>query len=77
VKGNNLGAEPWQFFDLESDPWEMRNLLGEAGYEPEMARHHQLLRRRILETGDHFVLRPAFGQLGANEWDRPAGGQRF
>lgn len=70
VKGNNLGAEPWQFFDLETDPWEQRNLLGDPGYEPEIARHHGLLRRRILETADHFVLRPAFGQPGVNEWDR-------
>lgn len=70
VKGNNLGSEPWQFFDLESDPHEMRNLLGDPAHEQEIARHHRLLRQRILETADHFVLRPAFGQPGANEWDR-------
>ena len=76
VRGNNLGATPWQFFDLEADPGERRNLLNDLGepgdpaYAREIARHHRLLRERILETEDYFVLRPAFGEPGANEWDK-------
>lgn len=68
VKGNNMGGHPWQFFDLENDPFEMRNLIDDPKWQTEIARHHELLRKRILETEDHFVLLPAFGCAGANVW---------
>jgi hypothetical protein len=51
----------------------MRNLLGNPTYEREIVCHHLLLRERILETDDHFVLRSAFGQPGVNEWNRLPG----
>ncbi len=69
VKGNNLGAHPWQFFDLQADPYEQRNLLDVPAYAAEIRRHHVLLRKSLLETEDHFVLLPAFGEEGANLWD--------
>ena len=69
VKGDNMGGRPWQFFDLESDPCEMSNLVDDPSSEPLIASHHRLLRDRIVETGDHFVLLPAFGVEGANLWE--------
>jgi len=73
VKGDNLGGRPWQFFDLAEDPFELKNLLDAPEYASEVARHHDLLRSRILETEDHYVLLPAFGREGANCWmDYPA-----
>jgi Arylsulfatase A and related enzymes len=68
VKGNNLGGTPWQFFDLATDPFELNNLVDAPEHAAEIARHHDLLRDRILETQDHFVLLPAFGRKGANCW---------
>ena len=47
----------------------MENLVAEDSYRDEMARHHQLLRQRMLETEDHFVLLPAWGCAGLNTWD--------
>lgn len=70
VKGNNMGARPWQFFDLQNDPYEISNLLEDEKWAHEIARHHRLLRDRILETEDHFVLLPAFGEAGANLWQK-------
>lgn len=69
AKGNNLGAHPWLFFDLVSDPYEQKNLLDCPEYADEIRRHHVMLKERILETEDCFVLRPAFGEEGANLWD--------
>ena len=69
VRGDNLGGAPWQFFDLANDPWEQRNLLEDPAYRGEITRHHDLLRQRMKETDDHFVLLPAFGREGLNTWD--------
>lgn len=69
AKGNNLGARPWQFFDLEADPYERQNLIDHPDCINEIVRHHELLRERIIETDDHFVLVPAFGVPGVNEWN--------
>ncbi len=69
VRGDNHGGDPWQFFDLVNDPWEQRNLLDDPAYREEIMRHHDLLLRRMRETDDHFVLRPAFGREGLNIWD--------
>ena len=69
VRGDNHGGGPWQFFDLENDPWEQRNLLDDPAYRGEIARHHDLLLNRMKETDDHFVLLPAFGREGLNTWD--------
>ena len=36
VKGDKFGAEPWQFFDLENDPYEMRNLIEDPAWADEI-----------------------------------------
>jgi arylsulfatase A-like enzyme len=69
VKGNKLGANPWQFFDLKNDPGEMNNLIDEPDYQAEITRHHRLLAQAIKDTDDHFVLLPAYGCKGVNTWD--------
>ena len=69
VKGDKFGAKPWQFFDLENDPEELVNLVESSAQEEEVARHHRLLCDRMIETGDHFVLLPAFGCEGVNLWE--------
>ena len=35
----------------------------------EIARHHRLLCDRMIATGDHFVMAPAFGCEGVNLWE--------
>ena len=69
VRGDKFGATPWQYFDLESDPEEMNNLIESPDHAEEVARHHKLLRDRLAETGDHFVLLPAYGCEGLNVWE--------
>lgn len=68
VLGDIHGAEPWQFFDLHADPHELNNLLEDPAHAGEVQRHHGLLRGLLVETGDHYVLKPAFGMDGLNEW---------
>jgi arylsulfatase A-like enzyme len=68
VRGDNMGGKPWQFFDLQTDPCEMKNLIDEDSAQPEIIRHHGHLCNRIVETRDHFVLLPAFGCEGINMW---------
>ena len=63
-----MGAGAWQFFDLDADPHERRNLIDHPDFQDEIARHHRLLRERLVETGDHFVLLAAFGCGGVNMW---------
>lgn len=72
VLGGAEGGEPWQFFDLANDPLEMTNLLDDPAWRSEVAAHHRLLRHRLVETVDHYVLKPAFGEAGLNEWKVPA-----
>ena len=69
VKGDKFGGKPWQFYNLEEDPEELVNLLGEPGCVAEIARHHRLLCDRLRETDDPFVLLPAFGSKGVNMWE--------
>ena len=68
VKGDKFGAEPWQFFDLKSDPYEMRNLIEDPAWIDEIGRHHELLRARLEETLDPFILQPAWRREGYNVW---------
>ncbi|MCL2641345.1 MAG: DUF4976 domain-containing protein, partial [Phycisphaerales bacterium] len=58
--GDFSGATPWLFFDLQNDPCELHNLVNDPAMQNEVARHHRLLRDRLVETEDHFYLRPAF-----------------
>jgi len=64
--GVEEGGHPWQLFDLENDPWEMRNLLEEPGWQDTAAAFHRLLRERLIATVDYYALAPAFGCEGLN-----------
>lgn len=68
VRGGSEGGEPWQFFDLQEDPYELHNGVADPRYADEVREHHRLLRERVIATGDHYVLKPAFGLGGVNEW---------
>lgn len=52
----NGGARPEQFFDLDLDPGEVRNLALATEEHPELKRHRDLLRGWIAETADDFRL---------------------
>jgi arylsulfatase A-like enzyme len=69
VKGDKHGGRPWQFFDLDRDPHELKNLIGHPDYRDERVRHHGLLVESLRRTEDPFVLLPAFGHEGINLWD--------
>ena len=68
VMGDINGAEPHAFYDMANDLYETNNLLDDAGHQEELKRHHQLLRNEMIRTGDHYVLKPAFGVEGLNVW---------
>lgn len=68
VLGDGMGGRPWLYFDLVNDPYEMANLAHDTGRGPELATMHKLLRERMRETGDHYVLAAAHGEHGLNEW---------
>ena len=40
VLGDAHGGRPWQFFDLENDPYELTNLVDDPAHAAEVARHH-------------------------------------
>ena|GEM_PF-4360481 len=63
------GGRPWQFYDLSDDPYEMRNLIDTPASRELIARHHRMLRERLIETRDHYVLAAAFGMPGLNLWE--------
>ena len=50
----NGGKRPEQFFDLELDPGELRNLVGESEAAMELNRHRKLLGGWITQTSDNF-----------------------
>lgn len=76
VLGDAHGGRPWQFFDLATDPYEQENRVDDPAYADEVARHHRLLRQLLVDSYDHYVLAPAFGCPGLNEWDPEAEHQR-
>jgi arylsulfatase A-like enzyme len=76
VLGDTHGGKPWQFFDLKADPYELHNVVDDPAYADEIARHHRMLRDLLASTYDHYVLAPAFGCAGLNEWDPEAEHQR-
>ncbi|MCP8939104.1 sulfatase [Alsobacter sp. SYSU M60028] len=59
--GDRTGARPWLLFDLEADPYELRNLVDDAGSAELAARMHGLLVAVLDETEDDYALAPAFG----------------
>jgi arylsulfatase A-like enzyme len=48
------GANPEEFFDLENDPGEMRNLAGDPTFAAQQQRHRDLLDAWLTETNDPF-----------------------
>ncbi|WP_157756810.1 sulfatase [Plantactinospora sp. KBS50] len=76
VLGDAHGGKPWQFFDLESDPYELTNLVDDPDHADLVKQHHELLRARLAESYDHYVLAPAFGCPGLNTWDPKAEHQK-
>ena len=69
VKGDKFGGKPWQFFDLDQDPFERENLIDHPEAKTEIVRHHGLLAKLVRETQDPFVLLPAFDHEGVNLWE--------
>ncbi len=61
VLGDMSGALPWQLFDLDADPFELRNLLAEPGHQPVAAGMHRALIELLDAAADDFALAPAFG----------------
>lgn len=62
------GGNPWQFFDLQDDPYEMNNLIDDPAAREDIMRLHRLMRQRMIDTGDHYVLADAWGIDGLNQW---------
>ena len=62
------GGRPWQFYDLENDPYELINLIDVPQHQEEITRFHRLLREVLIRTRDHYVLSPAYGMDGLNLW---------
>lgn len=50
------GKNPEQLFDLESDPGEMNNLVGESAYSEQLNQHRNWLDQYIEKTEDFFPL---------------------
>jgi arylsulfatase A-like enzyme len=68
VLENDGALQPWQFFDLEEDPYELNNLISDATSAALIRRHHQWLRERMDATGDYAWLDAAFGCESLNAW---------
>jgi arylsulfatase A-like enzyme len=70
VKGNvKEGGNPWQFYDIKNDPYEMNNLINDLNYQNQIVSHHRMMYKRMIETRDHYVLAPSYGIDGLNLWD--------
>ncbi|MCG6901919.1 MAG: sulfatase-like hydrolase/transferase [Rhodobacter sp.] len=66
VLGNRGGARPWQLFNLQSDPFELVNLVDDADSAPMAANLHRQLAGLLVASGDDYALGPAFGVPGQN-----------
>ena len=66
VLGDRTGASPWQLFDLNADPYELRNLVADPASALIAAGLHRKLGTLLSETGDDYALAPAFGIAGQN-----------
>ena len=44
---SNIGDQPDELYDIEQDPWELHNLVGEPEYEKQVAEMSRLLLRRV------------------------------
>jgi len=68
VRGGATGGEPWQLFDLQKDPYELRNLVGDPDSRAVAAELHGFLRAALASTDDDYTLRPAYGHPGYRLW---------
>jgi arylsulfatase A-like enzyme len=66
VIGDRTGARPWQLFDLQSDPYEMDNLVDQPGHSGLARDMHHRLSGLLDATGDDFALAAAFGLPARN-----------
>lgn len=72
VKGDpGAGGEPWQLFDLATDPHEQHNLLEDSEHEDLAREMHGHLRDAVVEYDDDYPLEPVFGHDGVNRTDSP------
>jgi arylsulfatase A-like enzyme len=72
VKGDpSRGGEPWQLFDLETDPYEQHNLLDDPEATDTARDLHGKLRAALNEYGDDYALEPAFGHEALNTPESP------
>ncbi len=46
------GLKPWQFFDLENDPYELNNLIHSSTNKELINQHHVWMKERMIEIGD-------------------------
>ena len=60
------GGRPWLLYDLDRDPLQMHNLLNRPEAGEVAGRLHRLLRQRLIDTGDHYPLAPAWSCEGLN-----------
>lgn len=56
VFGERSGMDPWQLFDLQTDPYELNNLVDDPAHQSLRAELHEALRARMIETKDLAVL---------------------
>lgn len=66
VLGDATGAEPWQLFDLERDPFEQANLVADPAHRATAADLHARLASLLRLSADDYALKPAFGACGCN-----------
>lgn len=60
------GAEPWQFYDLHEDPYELNNLVADPNAQELVKAHHIMLVDRLAQANDDYPIAEAFGVPGAN-----------
>jgi arylsulfatase A-like enzyme len=61
VFGDNTGAEPAGFFDLQNDPEQMENRIGSAEHQELIAQHHRWLVDELNRVEDDYPLAAALG----------------
>lgn len=66
VLGDASGAEPWQLFDLERDPFELKNLVADPAHGATAAELHEQLASLLELSADDYPLKPAFHARGCN-----------
>lgn len=53
---------PWQLFDNMKDPYQIHNLVGEENYKSIVKSFDDLLQRKLVATGDHFLPGPEYAK---------------